>query len=210
MAKDEKQLRLRLTMPPPEPKRVRLPDERGSITHKFTIVGGDVRYNEVVLPGKDGEPDRILYEKEAVDLDGYLTVGVYPDGRPGEIFLTVGRAGDVWKAYDASMIAISLGLQYGIPLETFIDKLEFTQFEPRGITKNEQIPIAKSIPDYLARWLRMKFPKREVEDGSSGRGEGAESPAPEEGGSTPVSVREGREGDQGEAPAATGGHVPGE
>jgi len=205
MPEDEKQLKLVLTGPPPEPRRERLPDERRAVTHRFTIKYGDVQYNEVKLG--DG---RILFERRLVDLDGYATIGVYENGRPCEIFLKVGKPGDVWAVYDSLMVAISIGLQYGVPLEVFIEKFEHMRFEPSGQTRNPHIPIAKSIPDYLARMLRMMFPKREVEDGSSGCGEGSEGPAPEEGGATPVPVREGRASDQGEATTEAGGHVQGE
>lgn len=154
-----KQLPLRLTLPPPEPARVRLPDVRKAVTHKFVIRGGETLYKEVTLD--DG---RILYEQVMVDLDGYVTIGQYSDGSPGEIFLTVGKAGGVWKAYDALMVAISIGLQYGIPLDVFIEKFANMKFEPSGMTSNPAIPLMQSIPDYLARWLRMRFPPTEDQE----------------------------------------------
>lgn len=147
----EDQLDLPLSVPPPEPVRVRLPVERMAVTHKFTIPAGDVRWNEVNVDG------RILYEKELVDLDGYVTVGVYPDGRPGEVFLKVGKAGDVWKVYDALMVVLSVALQYGVPLGPILKKLVDLKFEPRGPTTSREIPMAKSLPDYLARWMGLRF-----------------------------------------------------
>lgn len=125
--------------PPPSPKRISLPDERESVTRKF------------VLPGAH----------EGEDVKGYITAGFYPSGDLGEVFLTVGKAGDLWKAYDALMIVLSIGLQHGIPLETFADKLRGMNFKPRGITRSEDIPIATSIVDYVARWLEIKVAKGE-------------------------------------------------
>lgn len=135
--------------------RTKLPDTRKSLTHKFTIFGGDVQYDEVKIG------DRILYDKKVCDLKGYVTVGMYEDGNPGEFFLTIGKAGGIWKIYDALMIAISIGLQYGIPLHVFADKFQYMNFSPQGITKNPDIPIAKSIVDYLAHWFIQKFKKDE-------------------------------------------------
>jgi ribonucleoside-diphosphate reductase alpha chain len=131
-----------------EPTRSRLPAERKSITHKFTILQGDKR----IVTNDDGS--KVV---EGFDVDAYLTVGMYEDDSPGEMFLKIGKEGGRWKVYDMLMIAISVGLQYGIPLSVFMDKFEHQSFEPSGYTKTESIPIAKSIPDYIARWLRQRF-----------------------------------------------------
>jgi ribonucleoside-diphosphate reductase alpha chain len=113
-----------------KPKRHRLPDERRSITHKFSVGGHD----------------------------GYLTVGMYEDGRPGEIFIVMAKAGSTLSGVmDSFATAVSLGLQHGVPLELFVNKFAHVRFEPHGFTKNPDIPIAKSIIDYLFRWLGIKF-----------------------------------------------------
>ena len=138
-----------IVSPPRALGRYKMPSDRNSHTHKFTIVGGDKRY---VLNDK-GE-----LVKEIIDVDGYVTAGMYPDGKLGEIFLTIGKHGEHLRVYDLLMISVSIGLQYGIPLEEYLRKFENQQFEPAGITKNPEITIAKSIPDYLARWLRGRFP----------------------------------------------------
>jgi ribonucleoside-diphosphate reductase alpha chain len=112
------------------PIRRRLPDERKSITHKF-VVG---------------------------DQEGYLTVGMYEDGTPGELFIHVSKQGSTVNGLmDAVAILTSNALQYGVPLEAIANKLEGTRFEPSGITANKEIPFATSIVDYVFRWLRMKF-----------------------------------------------------
>ena len=130
-------------------KRVHLPSERKSVTHKFTLIGAD----HVVEHDADGK----LVEKVA-DIDGYLTAGVYDDGRLGEIFLSLGKHGGPWKVFECLMVAVSIGLQYGIPLDVFIDKFEHMSFEPSGVTRNPEIPMVKSIPDYIFRWLKTRFP----------------------------------------------------
>jgi ribonucleoside-diphosphate reductase alpha chain len=113
-----------------QPKRHRLPDERRSITHKFSVAGHD----------------------------GYLTVGMYEDGTPGEIFIVMAKAGSTLSGVmDSFATAVSLGLQHGVPLELFVNKFAHVRFEPHGFTKNSDIPIAKSIIDYLFRWLGIKF-----------------------------------------------------
>jgi ribonucleoside-diphosphate reductase alpha chain len=112
------------------PKRRRLPDERKSITHKFSVAGHD----------------------------GYLTVGMYEDGAPGEIFIVMAKAGSTLSGVmDSFATAVSLGLQHGVPLELFVSKFAHVRFEPHGFTKNSDIPIAKSIIDYIFRWLGIKF-----------------------------------------------------
>ncbi|GIV09382.1 MAG: vitamin B12-dependent ribonucleotide reductase [Fimbriimonadales bacterium] len=112
------------------PVRRRLPDERRSITHKFSVAGHE----------------------------GYITVGMYEDGAPGEIFLTMAKEGSVISGLmDAFATAISLALQYGVPLEKLVEKFSYTRFQPSGFTNNPQIPVATSIVDYIFRWLALKF-----------------------------------------------------
>jgi ribonucleoside-diphosphate reductase alpha chain len=114
--------------------RKKLPDERRAITHKFSI-------NEH---------------------EGYLTVGLYEDGQPGEIFLVMAKEGSTISGLmDSLATSISIALQYGVPLQTLVDKFSHTRFEPSGFTKNPEIPIAKSITDYIFRWLASKFLSRE-------------------------------------------------
>ena len=114
--------------------RRKLPDERRAITHKFSISGHE----------------------------GYLTVGLYEDGQPGEIFLVMAKEGSTISGLmDSFATSISLALQYGVPLQTLVDKFSHTRFEPSGFTKNPEIPIAKSITDYIFRWLASKFLSRE-------------------------------------------------
>src|SRR5437588_274478 len=123
----------RETAVPAEPARAvrrKLPDERRAITHKFDIQGHE----------------------------GYITVGIYEDGTPGEIFLVMSKEGSTISGLmDAFATAISLALQYGVPLEVLVKKFAHTRFEPSGFTKNPEIPIAKSITDYIFRWLASKF-----------------------------------------------------
>ncbi|CUS82082.1 ribonucleoside-diphosphate reductase class II [Candidatus Kryptonium thompsonii] len=117
-----------------KPVRRRLPDERNSITHKFSVAGHE----------------------------GYITVGMYPDGTPGEIFITMSKEGSTLSGLmDAFATAISLALQYGVPLKVLVDKFSHMRFEPSGFTNNPEIPIAKSIIDYIFRWLGKKFLKPE-------------------------------------------------
>lgn len=109
--------------------RKRLPDLRDSITHKTVIDGNKL----------------------------YITVGLYDDGTPGELFLDIGKEGGALKVYNLLATAISIGLQYGVPLSAFVDKFKHQQMVPRGLTSNADIPIAKSLIDYTARWLEIKF-----------------------------------------------------
>jgi ribonucleoside-diphosphate reductase alpha chain len=113
------------------PVRRKMPRERESITHKFTIAGHE----------------------------GYITAGKYEDGSVGEIFLTdIGKEGSTLRGMmNAFATAISIGLQYGVPLETFVEKFSYMRFDPEGITKNPEIPFAKSMPDYIMRWLASRF-----------------------------------------------------
>lgn len=116
--------------------RRRLPDERKAITHKFSVAGHE----------------------------GYLTVGLYEDGTPGEIFITMSKEGSTISGLmDAFATSISLALQYGVPLRVLVDKFSHMRFEPSGFTNNKDIPIAKSICDYIFRWLGKKFlPNNEI------------------------------------------------
>src|SRR5215471_15239235 len=112
------------------PRRRRLPDERQSITHKFDIAGHE----------------------------GYITVGLYEDGQPGELFLTMAKEGSTISGFaDAFAQAISYALQYGVPLQDLVDKFSHVRFEPSGMTRNSDIRFAKSIVDYIFRWLAAKF-----------------------------------------------------
>ena len=90
--------------------------------------------------------------------EGYINVGFYPDGRPGELFITMAKEGStIGGLMDVLGTAISIGLQYGVPLEVFVNKFAHSRFEPAGFTKNPDIPIAKSVADYIFRWLGMEF-----------------------------------------------------
>src|SRR5205807_1566250 len=113
------------------PKRRRMPRERQSITHKFSIGGHE----------------------------GYITAGMYEDGTVGEIFLTdIRKEGSTLRGMMNSFAtAISVGLQYGVPLETLVRKFSYMRFEPEGMTSNPEIPFAKSMPDYIMRWLASRF-----------------------------------------------------
>ncbi|MGZ8648870.1 MAG: TSCPD domain-containing protein, partial [Solirubrobacteraceae bacterium] len=113
------------------PLRRRMPRERQSITHKFSLGGHE----------------------------GYITAGMYDDGQVGEIFLTdVGKEGSTLRGMMNSFAtAISIALQYGVPLETLVRKFAYMRFEPEGITTNPEIPFAKSMPDYIMRWLASRF-----------------------------------------------------
>jgi ribonucleoside-diphosphate reductase alpha chain len=115
---------------PPRAVRHRLPEERASITHKFSIAGHE----------------------------GYITVGLYPTGQPGEIFIKMAKEGStVSGLMDSFATAISLALQHGVPLRVLCEKFAHTRFEPSGWTGNEQIGYAKSLMDYLFRWLSLRF-----------------------------------------------------
>ena len=112
------------------PTRRKLPDERHSITHKFDIAGHE----------------------------GYITVGLFDDGTPGEIFLTMAKEGSTISGFaDAFAQAISYALQYGVPLQVLVDKFSHARFEPSGMTKNPEVRFAKSIVDYIFRWMATKF-----------------------------------------------------
>jgi ribonucleoside-diphosphate reductase alpha chain len=112
------------------PRRRKLPDERQAITHKFDIAGHE----------------------------GYITVGLYEDGMPGEIFLVMAKEGSTISGFaDAFAQAISYALQYGVPLQELVDKFSHVRFEPSGMTRNPDVRFAKSIVDYIFRWLAAKF-----------------------------------------------------
>ena len=113
------------------PARRRMPRERQSITHKFSLGGHE----------------------------GYITAGMYEDGTVGEIFLTdIGKEGSTLRGMmNSYATAISIALQYGVPLETLVRKFAYMRFEPEGITQNPEIPFAKSMPDYIMRWLASRF-----------------------------------------------------
>ncbi|HEY5564027.1 MAG TPA: vitamin B12-dependent ribonucleotide reductase, partial [Rhodothermia bacterium] len=116
--------------PKAKPLRRRLPDERRAITHKFSIAGHE----------------------------GYITVGMYEEGQPGEIFITMSKEGSTISGLmDSFATAVSLALQYGVPLKVLVDKFSHARYEPSGFTNNPNVPIAKSISDYIFRWLAAKF-----------------------------------------------------
>ncbi|MFA5935347.1 MAG: ribonucleotide-diphosphate reductase subunit beta [Patescibacteria group bacterium] len=117
-------------------RRRRLSDERQSITHKFEI-GSHT---------------------------GYITVGLYEDGKPGEIFVTMSKEGSTLAGLlDALATSVSIGLQYGVPLKTLVSKFSHVRFEPSGFTQNPNIRVAKSVVDYIFRWLGTKFPDTELD-----------------------------------------------
>jgi ribonucleoside-diphosphate reductase alpha chain len=126
------------------PVRRKLPDERQAITHKFDIAGHE----------------------------GYITVGLFDDGQPGEIFLVMAKEGSTISGFaDAFAQAISYALQYGVPLQALVDKFSHVRFEPSGMTRNPEIRFAKSIVDYIFRWLATKFlsPEAQFRAGVNGR-----------------------------------------
>ena len=121
----------------PTPVRRKLPDERKSITHKFDIQGHE----------------------------GYITVSMFDDGSPGEIFVKMAKEGSTLSGMmDSFAIMVSLALQYGVPLPALVGKFSHVRFEPSGYTSNPEIPIAKSIVDYIFRWLASKFYSDEDKD----------------------------------------------
>ncbi|MGH9363664.1 MAG: vitamin B12-dependent ribonucleotide reductase, partial [Thermoanaerobaculia bacterium] len=137
--------------PLPAPFRRKLPDERRSITHKFSVSGHE----------------------------GYVTVGLFEDGKPGEIFLRMSKEGSTISGLmDSFATAISLTLQYGVPLEALVNKFTHMRFEPSGFTKNPEIPIAKSLVDYIFRWMGSKFLNAQEKEaiGVINRENGSESP----------------------------------
>jgi ribonucleoside-diphosphate reductase alpha chain len=121
-----------------EPARKRMPRERKSLTHKFSLGGHE----------------------------GYITAGLYEDGTVGEIFLTdIGKEGSTLRGMMNSFAtAISIALQYGVPLETLVRKFSYMRFEPEGMTMNTEIPFAKSLPDYIMRWLASRFLDEDIQE----------------------------------------------
>jgi ribonucleoside-diphosphate reductase alpha chain len=114
----------------PRAVRRKLPDERQSITHKFSIAGQE----------------------------GYFMVGLYEDGSPGEIFIKMSKEGSTISGLmDSFAVAVSMSLQYGVPLRVLVNKFTHSRFEPSGYTTNKDIPIAKSLMDYIFRWFDLKF-----------------------------------------------------
>jgi ribonucleoside-diphosphate reductase alpha chain len=129
-AKDKDEAKTSAESKEARPFRRRLPDERPSITHKFDIAGHE----------------------------GYIHAGMYEDGQPGEIFIKMSKEGSTISGLmDSFATAISMALQYGVPLRVLVDKFSHMRFEPSGFTKNRDIPMAKSIMDYIFRWLATKF-----------------------------------------------------
>ncbi|MCI4324966.1 MAG: vitamin B12-dependent ribonucleotide reductase [Thermoplasmata archaeon] len=142
---------------PRGPVRERLPDERKAITHHFSVGGHD----------------------------GYVTVGLYPDGRPGEVFFRVTKEGSTVNGLmDSLGISMSMALQHGVPLKDLVRKLAHLRFEPAGATNNPKVRFAKSIPDYVARWLAIEFLTEDerraigLEAPAEGNGHGAPAAAP--------------------------------
>jgi ribonucleoside-diphosphate reductase alpha chain len=112
------------------PLRRRLPDTRKALTHKFDVAGHE----------------------------GYITVGLYHDGSPGEVFITMAKEGStIGGLMDTIATLVSVSLQYGVPVESLVRKFEHVRFEPSGMTRNSDIPFAKSLVDYIFRWLAMEF-----------------------------------------------------
>jgi ribonucleoside-diphosphate reductase alpha chain len=145
---------------PVKPTRRRLPETRRSVTHRFNIAGHE----------------------------GYLTVGLYEDGKPGELFITMSKEGStIGGLMDSLGTATSVALQYGVPIESLVNKFSHQRFEPAGMTENAEIPFAKSLVDYIFRWLGMRFIPGYREQHAPARGAGsmnagavAERPSPVE------------------------------
>ena len=125
-------------------KRRKLPSERNSITHKFSVGGHE----------------------------GYITVGMYADGHPGEIFIKMAKEGSTLSGImDAFALSVSISLQYGVPLRALVDKFVNSRFEPSGYTGNPKIRYAKSVVDYIGRWLGAKFISTDYFDSDAAMGE---------------------------------------
>ena len=119
-----------ISIPPSQPVRRRLPDERPSITKKFSVAG----------------------------VEGYFTVGLYDDGSPGELWVVMAKEGSTLSGFaDAFATMVSIALQYGIPLDVMANKFRYSRFEPSGFTNDKNIPLATSIVDYIFNWLQNKF-----------------------------------------------------
>jgi ribonucleoside-diphosphate reductase alpha chain len=115
---------------PPEANRHRLPDERAAVTHHFSIGGNE----------------------------GYLTVGLYPNGQPGEVFIRMAKAGStICGLMECFGAVTSVALQHGVPLNVLCNKLSHTRFEPSGWTGSAELGYAKSVMDYIFRWMELRF-----------------------------------------------------
>jgi ribonucleoside-diphosphate reductase alpha chain len=146
---EERKSRPKLSAPP-GPRREKLPDVRQAITHKFSIAGHD----------------------------GYITVGLYEEGQPGEVFLKMSKEGSTISGLmDSVAILTSVALQYGVPIKALVDKFSHTRFEPSGFTPNPEIPFAKSVIDYVYRWLGLTFLRDEPETETGSEPEGANEEA---------------------------------
>jgi ribonucleoside-diphosphate reductase alpha chain len=160
---------------PPRARRNRLPAERRSLTHKFSIANHE----------------------------GYITVGCYPNGQPGEIFITMAKEGStVSGLMDSFALAISMALQHGVPLTLLCEKFEHTRFEPSGWSQNPDIGYAKSIMDYIFRWLHLRFltgQQQSLFEGLRPKSPLVSGP-PENGGDAPAS-------ESAQNPAAMKGHA---
>jgi ribonucleoside-diphosphate reductase alpha chain len=149
------------------PVRRKLPDERQALVHKFDIAGHE----------------------------GYITVGLFADGQPGEIFLVMAKEGSTISGFaDAFAQAISYALQYGVPLQALVDKFSHVRFEPSGMTRNPEIRFAKSIVDYIFRWMASKFLSNDAQYNAGVNGRELEAAVPgvtePSGPSRPVLVRD--------------------
>ncbi len=144
------------------PLRKKLSDERQALTHKFSIAGHE----------------------------GYITVGMHEDGVPGEVFIRMAKEGSTLSGLlDAFATSISLALQYGVPLDVLCNKFTATRFEPSGFTGNRDIPIAKSITDYIFRWLALKFLQTGESESIDGQTSGVYEPLPVQASSTGTTVK---------------------
>ena len=140
-------------VPGERPIRKRLSDTRTSLTHKFSVGGHE----------------------------GYIHVGFYDDGSPGEVFLRMSKEGTaVSGLMDSVAVLTSIALQYGVPLESLVNKFSHVRFEPSGFTSNPDIPMAKSIIDYVFRWLGIRFLSQEPHGGADMQAFDAEMVPPEE------------------------------
>jgi ribonucleoside-diphosphate reductase alpha chain len=145
----------------PRAAREKMPYERASVTHKFSVSGHE----------------------------GYITVGMYDDGRPGEVFIKMAKEGSTLSGVmDGLALTISLGLQYGVPLKVFVDKLLNTRFEPSGITANPNIRFVSSVLDYIARWLGGRFISTDYLKLSGEQAVATSVPAPSAGGALALSA----------------------
>jgi ribonucleoside-diphosphate reductase alpha chain len=161
------------------PMRRRLPDTRDSLTHKFNVAGHE----------------------------GYLIVGLYEDGRPGELFITMAKEGStIGGLMDSLGTAISVALQYGVPVESLVTKFAHQRFEPMGMTTNADIPFAKSLVDYIFRWLGMQFIPGYREVNAPRRPSASDSPSAATGHST-ITVTDAARG--GASTAASSKEEPG-